>query len=127
MSKNVAINDEYPKNDKAPLKTLWSAFWNEPVDKDDCIERKWHIFPKGTHREDICHWFEKQDKNFSVAKHLYGGPIFCKNVELIASGYEWMCPNCEKLNKEIETKTKVTCIECKKIFKVNNYEHAIGK
>jgi hypothetical protein len=54
------------------LGSLWDSLGNETIDEDECIERKWHIFPKGTHREDIWHWFEDQDKNFSVANHLYG-------------------------------------------------------
>jgi hypothetical protein len=55
------------------LEELWASFGNESIDKDECIERAWHIFPKGTYREYIWHWFEGQNKDFSVAKHLYGG------------------------------------------------------
>ncbi len=49
-------------------------------------------------------------------------------VDLIASGYEWICPICDKLNHEIETTEIVTCsnIACSESFKTNPAEHAIG-
>ena len=47
-----------------------------------------------------------------------------KNVELIASGYEWNCPECNRLNKEIEIKDHVKCPRCENIFEVINAEHA---
>jgi len=52
-----------------------------------------------------------------------------QSVELIASGYEWTCPNpkCEEyLNKEIEVKEKVKCRKCRRTFIVVDYQHAIG-
>ena len=45
-------------------------------------------------------------------------------VELIASGYEWGCPTCGKLNREIEAVAKVKCKRCKKEWEVNDYHHA---
>lgn len=48
------------------------------------------------------------------------------SVELIASGYEWMCPECAAYNQEIEVVETVTCVECKTTFEVEDYEHAIG-
>lgn len=32
-----------------------------------------------------------------------------ESVDLIASGYEWVCPHCDKLNREIEITQTVTC------------------
>jgi hypothetical protein len=32
-----------------------------------------------------------------------------KSVDIIASGYEWICPKCDKLNLEIEITETVTC------------------
>jgi DNA-directed RNA polymerase subunit RPC12/RpoP len=46
-------------------------------------------------------------------------------VDLIASGYEWTCPKCETLNEEIEVTEKVSCRNCGRIFKVQDYQHAI--
>ena len=49
-----------------------------------------------------------------------------ETVELIASGYEWECPHCVTLNKEIEIPKKVKCSECGKEFEVDNADHAWG-
>lgn len=49
-----------------------------------------------------------------------------KTVIIIASGYEWICPNkdCEHCNKEIEVTENVTCKECDEQFEVEDYLHA---
>jgi protein-arginine kinase activator protein McsA len=47
-----------------------------------------------------------------------------KKVDIIASGYEWQCPNCFRFNKEIEYKELVKCKTCKKTFEANLPEHA---
>lgn len=53
-------------------------------------------------------------------------PIDDENsVELIASGYEWTCPECNQYNKVIEVSTEVTCGTCEKTFQVRDYHHAI--
>lgn len=48
-------------------------------------------------------------------------------VEIIAGGYEWECPHCEILNKEIEITTYVTCPKCHRKFFVYDHHHAYGK
>ena len=47
-----------------------------------------------------------------------------KQVELIAAGYEWVCPLCDALNREIEVTEKVYCPECDEWFEVADYYHA---
>lgn len=50
-----------------------------------------------------------------------------KTVELVASGYEWECPDCKYiLNKEIEVTETVECRKCHRVFEVGDYHHAIG-
>ncbi len=49
-----------------------------------------------------------------------------ETVDMIASGYEWVCPNCETLNSEIEAATTVTCVTCSGVFETNPPEHALG-
>lgn len=44
-------------------------------------------------------------------------------VDIIASGYEWICPICEKFNKEIDYSQFVTCSECNTDFETNPPEH----
>lgn len=46
---------------------LWEEFGDVPMNPaTECIEVAWCGFPKGTHREDIWHWFEE---TFGVAVH----------------------------------------------------------
>lgn len=47
-------------------------------------------------------------------------------VDVIASGYEWTCPECENLNHVIEYTETVMCEICGKSFSANYPEHAIG-
>lgn len=49
-------------------------------------------------------------------------------VELIAAGYEWYCPDeeCECFNREIEITETVVCDGCGKTFKVSDAYHAHG-
>jgi len=48
------------------------------------------------------------------------------SVDVIASGYEWVCPSCNELNKEIEYLEKYTCGRCKKEVETSLPEHAYG-
>lgn len=47
-----------------------------------------------------------------------------ERVDLMASGYEWVCPECDTLNHEIEAKGKVTCAQCGTECETNPPEHA---
>ena len=47
-------------------------------------------------------------------------------VELIVSGYEWVCPSCKELKKEIEITEEVFCKDCLTWFIVDDYYHAHG-
>lgn len=47
-----------------------------------------------------------------------------ETVDLIASGYEWNCPNCGHFNKEIEITRDVVCEECEKMYEVEGTFHA---
>lgn len=46
------------------------------------------------------------------------------HVDVITSGYEWICPWCDTLNKEIEIKPGVICSRCQKVFDVYEARHA---
>jgi len=48
------------------------------------------------------------------------------SVDLIASGYEWECPECEELHREIEYREQVACCACGKVYETNPPEHAYG-
>lgn len=45
-------------------------------------------------------------------------------VSLVASGYEWTCPDCDHFNTEIEVTERVKCGGCGKSFEVEDYHHA---
>lgn len=45
-------------------------------------------------------------------------------VDIIASGYEWRCPKCNTLNKELEYNTVVECTVCYMEFAANPPDHA---
>jgi hypothetical protein len=45
-------------------------------------------------------------------------------VDLVASGYEWVCPNCRRCNREIEISEEVTCQHCEHTFEVGDVHHA---
>jgi DNA-directed RNA polymerase subunit RPC12/RpoP len=49
-----------------------------------------------------------------------------ETVELISSGYEWTCLNCDTLNTTIEILEDVKCQECSEKFKVDDHHHAYG-
>ncbi len=62
-----------------------------------------------------------------------------KSVQLIASGYEFVCPRCDTFNRVIEVTETVTCKKCYKTFEVQgglginvgsflglHHHHAIG-
>lgn len=46
------------------------------------------------------------------------------SVDIIASGYEWVCLNCDLLNKEIGFGESVTCSKCGNSFTTRSPEHA---
>lgn len=47
-------------------------------------------------------------------------------VDIIASGYEWTCPECDRLNHEVETLSFVTCRGCDRHFLTGEFHHAHG-
>jgi uncharacterized protein (DUF983 family) len=46
-----------------------------------------------------------------------------ETVDIIASGYEWTCPDCEELNKEI-CYTKIVTCKCGKSYYTDDPDHA---
>ena len=51
-----------------------------------------------------------------------------EEVELIASGYEWICPKCGGFNThyEIPPGDIIECRFCKTKFKIKDFFHAYG-
>jgi hypothetical protein len=51
-----------------------------------------------------------------------------KSADVIASGYEYICPHCDFLNQMIEypCEESATCPVCKNIVELNLPKHALG-
>lgn len=51
------------------------------------------------------------------------------DIDIIASGYEWVCPICDTHNKQCEWTSLLTCenYKCRVSFKAGIPEHAMGK
>jgi hypothetical protein len=47
-------------------------------------------------------------------------------VDIIASGYEWVCPNCEDINRAIDWRETVVCRNCRRKYEASSPEHAWG-
>gem|GEM_PF-3553760 len=45
------------------------------------------------------------------------------SVEIVASGYELMCPACEEMTYFDQLTETVSCAHCGREFTVSNYEH----
>jgi uncharacterized Zn-finger protein len=52
------------------------------------------------------------------------GEIIGDEIDVIASGYEWLCPYCSNMNKLYEAREKAYCSGCGKLFKLASPEHA---
>ena len=76
---------------------------------------------KGLSLDEVIEELEKNNGNVP-AFELIEEPFY--SIELISSGYEWTCPDCDTLNEEIEITPAVTCCKCKKKFMVAEYFHA---
>lgn len=50
-----------------------------------------------------------------------------EKVDLIASGYEWICPDCGKLNKLVAIPSSLTvdCADCGQEYEVDNIHAAL--
>jgi len=67
-----------------------------------------------------CHFATHNDDGSCVSDDNY------EEINLIASGYEWYCPNCGgyHMTCEIPRHRYVTCKKCGEIFAVGEMTHA---
>lgn len=42
------------------LEKMWDEFTDVHVDEDACLVNDWMYWEKGTHREEIWHWFDER-------------------------------------------------------------------
>lgn len=41
------------------IEKLWDELEDVPIDENECLDIDWHGWSKGTHREEIWHWFDE--------------------------------------------------------------------
>ena len=85
--------------------------WTDCVNSDYVKQRKYVLMPT---------------KN-CVGKRMKERRWNMETVDIIASGYEWICPKCGWFNREIEITETVECADCERVFETNPAEHAYGK
>ncbi len=56
--------------------------------------------------------------------HRRRRPEELEGVEIIASGYEWICPYCEQFHRILETTEEVKCQRCHRRYKVTDIHDA---
>lgn len=49
---------EFPTMDEL-IEAAWDTLEDINIDDYECTEQDWFVFPKGTPREDIWHWFDE--------------------------------------------------------------------
>lgn len=50
-----------------------------------------------------------------------------EKVDMVASGYEWVCPKCSSINREItvDPEAEYECPECHEIYAVGEIGNAL--
>lgn len=48
------------KYNDTELENLWNSLVDVPMNENEQLEDDWFIFPKGTDKEEIWHWFDEQ-------------------------------------------------------------------
>lgn len=41
------------------IERLWEELTDVPINEDECLDVDWQGWSKGTHREEIWHWFDE--------------------------------------------------------------------
>ena len=98
----------YHKYDDEFLESKWEEFGNISLDDYECIEEDWFGFSKGTHREEIWDWFDKQhtkgvywlmfERRRNKVKHpvnVYGSTLYYERgeVECVYDGFGYRDSN----------------------------------
>lgn len=66
------LRDEANRLQDEALEDLWRQFGDVPMNPEtECMDEAFHIWPQGTPREDIWHWFDARHSK-GVAYLLYG-------------------------------------------------------
>lgn len=108
--------------------------WDDIADEyDKTHKRKARTYPM----EKLWDWAAAQPEVFMVSQsgEMYRVADFAnldnskepvKTAHIIASGYEWVCPECGWFNTEIELLEYFICPKCKQTVFGADAEHAYG-
>lgn len=55
---DAEIEMEFRTQDEL-VEAMWETLTDINIDEDEYTEQNWFVFPIGTHREDIWHWFDE--------------------------------------------------------------------
>jgi len=69
-------------------------------------------------------WRDEPTLVMGAIINFMAGKRIPKSIDVIASGYEWECPNCDKLNTEMEIYNEVQCVKCNNKYTVDEAHHA---
>ena len=51
----LTLQDTIDKN----VEALWKEFQNVSLDRNGNLKAAWYAFPKGTNKNDVCDWFNR--------------------------------------------------------------------
>lgn len=60
VNRRLSKMNIYRKYDDEFLEAMWKELEDVPVDENECLDIDWQGWSKGTHREEIWHWFDEQ-------------------------------------------------------------------
>lgn len=98
------------------------------INETESLE-EFNIISKGVYM--LANMFEEDNTNFNRTDFLTESgveedPQEHTLVDVVASGYEWICPVCEVYHREIEHNERLVCTECDEVFEANPPEHVYG-
>ena len=65
-------------------------------------------------------WGDEPTRIMEAVINFMAGKRIPESINMIASGYEWDCPNCDEPNTEIEIRSEVECTKC-------NHKNEVGE
>lgn len=80
------------------LEELWADLEDVPMDSDtEKLEADFHIFPAGTDREDVWHWFDERHSK-GIAYLLYRDGVDCTPETARLCYLKQICNDCDSLD-----------------------------
>lgn len=78
------------------IEKLWDELEDIPIDENECLDVDWNSWSKGTHREEIWHWFDENHSkgvywlmNERETKMIIQGGIKYESKNQFATMFVW--------------------------------------